>query len=91
MGNLRQPNHLASLLVWSVIALVPLVEWRLIPRWLGLAIGRCAGAFGLAIAGAVICAIVAAYGAIPHGDPSADAAYRSVRAAVLDLCYQRRP
>ena len=35
VGNLRQPNHLASLLVWSVIALVPLVEWRRIPRWLG--------------------------------------------------------
>ena len=34
VGNLRQPNHLASLLIWSVIALVPLVEWRLIPRWL---------------------------------------------------------
>ena len=35
VGNLRQPNHLASLLVWSAIALVPLVEWRRIPRWLG--------------------------------------------------------
>ena len=39
VGNLRQPNHLASLLVWSLIALVPLVEWRRVPRWLGLAIG----------------------------------------------------
>ena len=39
VGNLRQPNHLASLLVWSVIALVPLVEWRHIDRWLGVAIG----------------------------------------------------
>lgn len=35
VGNLRQPNHLASLLVWSAIALVPLVQWRRIPRWLG--------------------------------------------------------
>ncbi len=35
VGNLRQPNHLASLLIWSAIALVPLVEWRRIPRWLG--------------------------------------------------------
>ena len=35
VGNLRQSNHLASLLVWSAIALVPLVEWRRIPRWLG--------------------------------------------------------
>jgi hypothetical protein len=39
VGNLRQPNHLASLLVWSVIALVPLVEWRRIPRWLGAILG----------------------------------------------------
>jgi O-antigen ligase len=39
VGNLRQPNHLASLLVWSVIALVPLVEWRRIPRWLGTLLG----------------------------------------------------
>ena len=35
VGNLRQSNHLASLLVWSAIALVPLVEWRRLPRWLG--------------------------------------------------------
>jgi O-antigen ligase len=35
VGNLRQPNHLASLLVWSAIALVPLVEWGHVPRWLG--------------------------------------------------------
>jgi hypothetical protein len=39
VGNLRQPNHLASLLVWAIIALVPLAQWRLIPRWLGLALG----------------------------------------------------
>ena len=35
VGNLRQSNHLASVLVWSAIALVPLVEWRRLPRWLG--------------------------------------------------------
>jgi O-antigen ligase len=39
VGNLRQPNHLASLLVWAVIVLVPLVEWRQVPRWLGVALG----------------------------------------------------
>jgi O-antigen ligase len=39
VGNLRQPNHLASLLIWAVIALVPLVEWRRIPRWLGMVLG----------------------------------------------------
>ncbi len=36
VGNLRQSNHLASLLVWSAIALVPLMEWRRVPRWLGI-------------------------------------------------------
>ncbi|MEP6501972.1 MAG: Wzy polymerase domain-containing protein [Betaproteobacteria bacterium] len=39
VGNLRQPNHLASLLIWSVIALVPLVEWRRMPGWLGALLG----------------------------------------------------
>ncbi len=39
VGNLRQPNHLASLLVWAVIALVPLVQWRRIPGWLGALLG----------------------------------------------------
>ena len=39
VGNLRQPNHLASLLIWSVIALVPLVEWRRVPAWLGAGVG----------------------------------------------------
>jgi hypothetical protein len=39
IGNLRQPNHLASLLIWGVITLVPLVEWRRIPAWFGGIIG----------------------------------------------------
>ena len=39
VGNLRQPNHLASLLVWSVIALVPLVEWKRIGARAGAALG----------------------------------------------------
>jgi hypothetical protein len=28
VGNLRQPNHLATLLMWSVVAVVPLIESR---------------------------------------------------------------
>jgi O-antigen ligase len=35
IGNLRQPNHLSSLLLWSVIATVALVEWREIRRRIG--------------------------------------------------------
>ena len=50
VGNLRQPNHLASLLIWGVIALVPLVEWRRIPRWLGAAIGALL-MFGVVLSG----------------------------------------
>ncbi len=30
VGNLRQPNHLATLLLWSAVALVPLVELGLL-------------------------------------------------------------
>lgn len=52
---------------------------------LGLAVFRLARWRGLAIAVAVTVAILGAYGLIPHGDPRADAAYRSVRAAALDL------
>src|SRR5262249_53584594 len=44
-----------------------------------LVIRRMAGARGLAIAVAVAAAIVLAYRLVPHGDPRADAAYRSVR------------
>jgi len=32
VGNLRQPNHLSSMLVWGLVALVPLAEWRTLPR-----------------------------------------------------------
>jgi len=52
---------------------------------LGIAIARVGGARGLATATGVTVAIVAAYSWIPHGGPRADAAYRTVHAAVLDL------
>ena len=32
VGNLRQPNHLSSLLLWSAIAVVPLLDARRLPR-----------------------------------------------------------
>lgn len=33
VGNLRQPNHLSSLLLWAAIAAVALLELRRLPRW----------------------------------------------------------
>jgi O-antigen ligase len=50
VGNLRQPNHLASLLIWSAIALVPLTEWRRIPRWASCVIGALL-VFGVLLSG----------------------------------------
>jgi O-antigen ligase len=38
VGNLRQPNHLSSLLLWSAIAVVPLLELRRLRRGLGWAL-----------------------------------------------------
>jgi O-antigen ligase len=38
VGNLRQPNHLSSLLLWSLIAVVGLLELRRLRRPLALAI-----------------------------------------------------
>lgn len=34
VGNLRQPNHLSSLALWSAAAVVPLLEARKLSRWL---------------------------------------------------------
>lgn len=51
----------------------------------GLVVVRMAGIRGLAIAVAVTVGTLAVYGLIPHGGPRADAAYRSIRAAVVDL------
>lgn len=38
VGNMRQPNHLSSLLLWSAIAVVPLVELRRLHRGWGAAL-----------------------------------------------------
>jgi O-antigen ligase len=50
VGNLRQPNHLASLLIWSAIALVPLTEWRRVPRWASCVLGALL-IFGVLLSG----------------------------------------
>ncbi len=33
VGNMRQPNHLSSLLLWAIVAVVWLGEARALPRW----------------------------------------------------------
>ena len=33
VGNLRQPNHLSSLLLWAIVAVVWLGEARVLRRW----------------------------------------------------------
>ena len=33
VGNLRQPNHLSSLLLWSAVAVLPLLEMQRLKRW----------------------------------------------------------
>ena len=38
VGNMRQPNHLSSLLVWAVIAAVWLGEAGVLRRWVGAAL-----------------------------------------------------
>ncbi|WP_127996021.1 PglL family O-oligosaccharyltransferase [Piscinibacter defluvii] len=48
VGNLRQPNHLSSLLLWAMIAVVPLLRTRRLP-W-ALAVPLC----GLMLFGVVL-------------------------------------
>ncbi len=50
VGNMRQPNHLSSLLLWSAAALVPLVEAGRLKRWLGTAL-FAAMVFGVMLSG----------------------------------------
>jgi hypothetical protein len=80
--NLTAPNLGRALGARGILGLVPYLAVAL--GAFGLAIGRAAGARSLAIAAVVTAGILAGYAAIPHGEPRADAAYRTVRAAVLD-------
>ena len=38
VGNMRQPNHLSSLLVWSIVAAAWLIERGTLQRWVGNAL-----------------------------------------------------
>jgi hypothetical protein len=81
--NLVAPSLGSALGVPGVAGIVPYLAIAL--GALGLAIWRLAGVRGLAIATLVTSALIAGYSQVPHGGARADAAYRSVRAAVLDL------
>jgi hypothetical protein len=80
--DLTAPNLGRALGVGGILGLIPYLAAAF--GAFGAAIARAAGARSLAIAAAVTAAILAGYGAIPHREPRADAAYRTVRAAVLD-------
>jgi hypothetical protein len=81
--NLVAPGLGSALGVGGIAGIAPYLALGLaVPAW---AIARVSGWRGLAIAAAVTAAVLAAYGLWPHGDPRAEAAYRTVRAAVVDL------
>ncbi|HSS03109.1 MAG TPA: hypothetical protein VLM79_38870 [Kofleriaceae bacterium] len=81
--NLVAPSVGSAAGVGGIAGIAPYLAIGLgVPAW---AIARVAGGRGLAIAAAVTVAILVGYGRSPHGEPRADAAYRTVRAAVVDL------
>ncbi len=53
VGNLRQPNHLSTLLLWSAVAAVPLVEAQTLRRHVAARITLCA-LFALVLFGVVL-------------------------------------
>jgi hypothetical protein len=77
------PNLGSALGIPGLAGLVP--YFAITFGLLGVAIWRLAGGRGVAIAAGVAAAILVTYGQLPHGEPHVDNAYRSVRAAVLDL------
>ena len=81
--HLTAPNLGSALGVGGIAGVVPYLA--VVFGALGAAIWRAAGARSLALAAVVTAGILAGYGVLPRGEPRADAAYRSVRAAVLDL------
>jgi hypothetical protein len=81
--NLVAPNLGSALGIAGIAGIAPYLAAAF--GVLGVVIVRLAGRRGLAIAALVTIAILVGYGAVPHGEPRADAAYRSVRAAVVDL------
>jgi hypothetical protein len=81
--DLVAPNLGSALGIAGIVGLVPYLALAF--ALVGVTVRRIAGDRGLALAACVAAAVVLAYGWFPHGEPRADTAYRSVRAAVLDL------
>jgi hypothetical protein len=81
--GLVAPNLGSVLGVSGIAGIVPCLA--IVLGALGVTIWRIAGARGLAVAVGTAAVIMIGYGRIPHGEPHADTAYRSVRAAVVDL------
>jgi hypothetical protein len=81
--GLAAPNVASALGVPGLAGLVPF--FALTVGGLAVTVWRLAGGRGAALAGAVTAIILVTYGQLPHGEPRADNAYRSVRAAVVDL------
>ena len=81
--NLVAPSLGSLLGVPGIAGIVPYLALAF--GVLGVAIVRLCGWRGLAIAAGVAAAILVAYGAVPHGEPRADAAYRTVRSSVVHL------
>lgn len=50
VGNVRQPNHLGAILLWALVATVPLVQTRRLPQVAGLALGAVL-VFGVLLTG----------------------------------------
>jgi O-antigen ligase len=55
VGNLRQPNHLSTLLLWSAVAVVPLLEAQVLRRHAAVGMALCtlfvAMLFGVVLSG----------------------------------------
>ena len=81
--NLVAANVGGALGVGGIAGIVPYLAAAF--GAVGVAIARVAGGRGLVLAAGVTAATLALYGEIPHGEARAATAYRSVRAAVLDL------
>ena len=81
--NLVGPSLGSALGIAGIAGIAPVLA--VVAAALGAAVWRSAGARSLALAVGVAGAVLLGYGWIHHGGPRADAGYRYVHAAVVDL------